>query len=70
MSPMQLVLICTLLMCAAADEFNPFFTYDDFMRNYNRHYVGVEKDAHEAAFNRNYAELMRARDEGKDVAVN
>lgn len=40
------------------------------MKNYSRTYEGKEKADHEAAFKTNFAELLRLKKEGKDVAIN
>ena len=40
------------------------------MRHFQRTYEGAERDAHEAAFKKNYAELLKLKKEGHDVVVN
>ena len=64
------LVITLLVICTLADEFDPDYSYSDFMRQFNRNYQGNEKAAHEAAFKKNYAELLRLKREGKDVAIN
>lgn len=65
------VLLNTLLIVfALGDEFDPYYTYTDFNRTYPRTYTGDEWAMHEAAFIKNYAELVKLKNEGKDVAIN
>lgn len=65
------VLFSTLLIVfALGDDFNPYYTYADFNRTYPRTYTGDEWAKHEAAFIKNYVELVRLKKEGKDVTIN
>ena len=68
----NLSILITMLIVVAAlgQDFDPNFTYADFNRTFPRSYQGEEWDIHEAAFKKNYAELLRLHSEGKDVAVN
>ena len=64
------LLVAMLTTCALNDDFDPNFSYADFMRIYERTYSGEELAVHEAAFNLNYAELLRLKSEGIDVEIN
>lgn len=64
------LVIAALAICTLADDFDPEYSHSDFMRQSNRNYQGNEKAAREAAFKKNYAELLRLKRLGKDVAIN
>lgn len=66
----KVLLVAVLTALALAAELGPNYSYDDFMEDYHRAYEGQERAAHEAAFNKNYANLLRLKEEGHDVILN
>ncbi len=66
----KVFLIVLLAACTLADEVDPNYSYNDFMRQYNRTYTGEERAIHEQIFNRKYAELLKLRSQGHELAVN
>lgn len=65
----KILLITILSICVLADEFDPDYSYSDFERQYKRNYQGSDRALHEAAFKKNYAELLKLKKEGVDVAI-
>ena len=66
----KVLLIVLLTVSALADEVDPDYTYEDFMRQYNRTYTGEEKAIHEKAFYKNYADLLARQLRGENAVVN
>ena len=64
------LLIVLLATYALADENDPDYTYEDFMRQYNRTYAGEEKATHEKIFYKNYADLLARQLKGETAVVN
>ena len=64
------IIIIFLAICAVADEVDPSYNYDDFMRQFDRTYKGEEKNIHEKIFNEKYAQLLKLKAEGHQLAVN
>ena len=64
------LLVVLLAAISLAEDFDPYFSYSDFTRNFPRDYAGENWTIHEAAFNKNYADLIKLHNEGKDVAIN
>lgn len=62
--------ILTLISYSVCDSIDPNYSYDDFMRHFNRTYTGAEKAMHEEIFKQNYDELIRKINNGEDVKVN
>lgn len=64
------LLIVLLAVSALSDQVDPDYTYDDFMRQFNRTYTGEEKAIHEKAFYKNYADLLARQLNGENAMVN
>ena len=46
----KVLLIVLLTVSALADEVDPDYTYEDFMRQFNRTYTGEVKEIHKKIF--------------------
>ena len=66
----KVLLIVLLTVSTLADEVDPDYTYEDFMRQFNRTYTGEEKAIHEKAFYINYADLLARQLRGENAVVN
>ena len=65
------LLYCLLILIAVnCDKIDPNYSYDDFMKHFNRTYQGQEKDLHQAIFNQNYADLVSKIESGQDLKIN
>jgi len=59
-----ILLLALIVLAVNGDKVDPNYSYDDFMKHFNRTYRGEEKILHEAIFNRNYAELVQKIENG------
>jgi hypothetical protein len=57
----KILLVTIIVISALGDEFDPDYSYSDFERQYKRNYQGSERAVHEAAFKKNYAELLKLK---------
>ena len=66
----KVFVLVLFVSCAIAVELDPNYSYDDFMKQFNRNYQGWEKALHEKIFKEQYAELLKLKAQGHDVVVN
>ena len=67
---LKVLLIVLLTVGALADVNDPNYTYDDFMRQFNRTYTGEVKETHKKIFEKNYADLLARQAKGETCVVN
>ena len=68
-SVILLSLITLLVRFSSSLPLDHNYNYDTFMVQFGRTYIGEEKKQHEKIFNKNFAEFLRLKDNGKDVEV-
>jgi hypothetical protein len=65
-----LICLAFFIICSSADLVDSDYSYDDFMRQFNRTYIGQEKEDHRLIFEFNYADLMSQNEAGANLIVN
>lgn len=59
-----------LISSVLAQNIDPNYNFETFMRQFDRTYTGAEKDKHEIIFNKNYQKLKDLVANGEDLVVN
>lgn len=63
------LIILMILSMFSCDKVDPNYSYDDFMKQFNRTYEGEEKYDYQQIFNKNYADLVEKNNNGADLSI-